>query len=303
MFRWIVRLLAIVVFVYGVVLVEAHYEMAQTRAALPLQKDLAAVSDGAEGPVRVRYINSGTQVGPDGRRGTYGGFLLEWADGRAFAIDLGMTKPTAIDFAASLELLGAEPVEAFGSFSEVLGDEAKKVAAVGFSHLHYDHTEGIRTICASRASRPGGAELAVYQVPDQYHRGNFGTWAGQQDVDEAGCATRRQLRSGPLYEVLGFPGLAAFGVGGHTPGSTVWVAKVGGKHWIFAGDVTNHFANLKNDVAKPLPYSTLLIPESRTRLHELRVWLSQLDDLDNFTVVVSHDLDRIAEVGIEIVPK
>ena len=145
--RWLSRLTFGLMVVFGLVLIEAHYEMYQTAPPVPPIEQLAAVSGGTDGPVRLRYINSGTQIWPGGDRGTYGGFLLEWADGRAFAIDVGMTKPVAVEFGASLELLGAGPVRALGSMAEVLRTDARRIEGVGFSHLHYDHTDGMGLLC------------------------------------------------------------------------------------------------------------------------------------------------------------
>ena len=295
---WLSRLIFGFMVLLGLVLIEAHYEMNQTAPPVPPIEQLAAVSGGTDGPVRLRYINSGTQIWPGGDRGTYGGFLLEWADGRAFAIDVGMTKPVAVEFGASLELLGAGPVRALGSMAEVLRTDARRIEGVGISHLHYDHPDGMGLLCKVHPEK-----LPVYQVPLQYRRGNFSTLLGEADLEEADCVVRIQLLDGPLYDIPGFPGLAAFPVGGHTPGSTIFVANVAGTRWVFAGDVTNNFQNLLDDVAKPLAYSVFLIPENRTRLHQLRIWLAEINERPEFEVLVAHDLDRIAEAGIEIVPR
>jgi hypothetical protein len=54
--------------------------------------------------------------------------------------------------------------------------------------------------------------------------------------------------------------MAAFAVGGHSPGSTAFVARAGVELFIPAGDVTNVYSNLMGNVPKGLVYSYLIVP-------------------------------------------
>lgn len=274
-------------------LLEAHLEMARITPELP---PLAAIRSLPEGPARLRYANSGTQRQSTGRSGTYGGFLLEWPDGRVFAIDVGMTHAGMQAFGDVLESIGAAPVETLGSMGEQLGPEAERIAGVAFTHLHTDHTEGMAELCAAN-----GGTLPVFQTPDQARRGNYATEPGREQIVASGCAALHELTGGPLIAIPGFEGLAAFAAGGHTPGSTGFVANVAGTLWIFAGDITNAMGDLLGNKPKEWYYSLLIIPESRDRLAELRPWLAELHATPGIEVVVSHDLDAIRAAGIELV--
>ena len=99
-------------------------------------------------------------------------------------------------------------------------------------------------------------------------------------------------------ELPGFPGLVAVAAAGHTPGSTVYAAAVGDRILVFAGDITNEFANLVNDVPKPWAYSAFVVPENRAHLGDLRRWLGGLEADPRFTVVVAHDLERMVAAGL-----
>jgi glyoxylase-like metal-dependent hydrolase (beta-lactamase superfamily II) len=285
----------------GAVLLEAHVEMQRLASAAPPLPERPALeaavvgAAGGRGPERIRYVNSGTQPWPEGRRGTYGGFLLEWADGRAFLIDVGMSREDTIAFGRVLELaLGAAPVRAHGSVGERLGSASRRVAGVAFTHLHSDHTDGMPELCEAI-----GRDVPVFQTPDQASRGNYGTEPARRVVAEAECTRFEELSGGPLHAVPGFPGLTALAAGGHTPGSTLYFADVAGTIWVIAGDISNAKQNLTNDVPKSAVYSYLIVPEARGRLGQLRRWLAALDAAPRYRVVVSHDLDAIEASGMQ----
>ena len=256
---------AAIVLVLGGILAEAHYEIQSIDPPVPTRAELvAAAAPRADGPTRIRFVNTSSQAMPDGRQGAHPGFLIEWAGGRAFLIDVGMDRPQAAEFGEPMEWLGAEPALAHGSVGEQMGDDAARIAGVAFTHLHFDHTGGMRELCDA-ADR----ELPVFQTPWQFERTNYGTGMGADDVRESGCAVRRRLGNddgAKHYAIPGFPGLHAIAAGGHTPGSTIYLARVGGKIWILSGDVTNTKPHLLEDLDKPLAYSLLIVPENRGRL-------------------------------------
>jgi glyoxylase-like metal-dependent hydrolase (beta-lactamase superfamily II) len=274
-------------------LAEAHWEIRGLVPVLPDRGALAALADAADGPVAVSTLNTASQRGPGRPTMAHPAFVLEWADGRLFLIDTGMDRAGALAFGAPMELLiGSEPIEPHGPPAEQLGDAARRVAGVAFTHLHHDHTGGLASLCVAV-----GRSLPVFQTPWQADRGNYTTRLGRTQLAAAGCARPERLAGGPLQPVPGFPGLAALPVGGHTPGSTVYFAHVKGHTWIFSGDVTNFRQALLDNRPKERVYSLLVTPEAPEPLETLRVWLAALDREPGFTVVVSHDADALAETG------
>ncbi len=273
---------------------EAHLEIRSLWPKLPDREALAELGAAGDGPVRLSYLNTASQSGPGSPPVGHPSFLLEWTDGRIFAIDTGMTPDGARAFGEPMELLlGSDPIEVFGSIGEQMGPAAARIGGVAFTHLHQDHTDGLASLCDGR-----DGELAVFQTTRQAERGNYTTAPGAAHLDAAACIRRERLTSGPLHEVPGFPGLAAIEGSGHTPGSTIFAARVGDTLWLFAGDVSNFQQNLLDDVAKPAVYSLLVTPESRGALAHLRRWLGERDAEPGVRVVVSHDVEAIAARGI-----
>lgn len=276
-------------------LLEAHWEIRRLAPVLPDDAALAAVAATAGGPVRVRYVVTASQGMPGGGRGAHSVFLVEWPDGRLFAIDAGMDREQAIAFGKPIEaLLDAQSIEPQGSLGEQLGAEAKRIRGVAFTHLHVDHTGGLATICGA-AKGP----VPVFQTPWQADFQNYTTSPGRDDVERATCARTQRLEgAGPLFPIPGFPGLFAMQAGGHTPGSTIFFAHVGGRTWVFSGDVTNAREALLENRPKERIYSLFIVPEAPEHLETLRVWLAGLDARPGFTVVVSHDGDALAASGL-----
>jgi glyoxylase-like metal-dependent hydrolase (beta-lactamase superfamily II) len=266
-------------------LLEAHREIRSVTPVLPARDELAAALDVPGGPVAIHYLNTATQRGGPGPTPIgHPAFLLEWADGRSFLIDVGMDRAGA---------LGSDPIEFHGSLADQLGASAEDVGGVAFTHLHADHTGGLAAVCAAL-----GHELDVFQTPWQADRGNYTTSPGRADIDDAGCVRMRRLEGGPLYGIPGFPGLVAVAGGGHTPGSTLFFARVGGSTWVLAGDVSNVQQALLSNHPKERIYSLLVTPEGPARLEELRRWLALLDAETDTHVLVSHDTDFIASSGM-----
>jgi len=275
-------------------LLEAHWEMRDIAPPLPELATLDARTRVSGAPVRVSYVNTATQRSTGPAAIGHPGFLLEWSDGRVFLIDVGMTPEQAVAFGRPMEwLLGAEPTETHGSLAEQLGSAVRRIEGVGFTHLHNDHTGGLASLCEA-IDRP----VPVFQTPEQSELENYTTGLGRRDIEAAECAVPRRLEGGPLFPVPGFPGLLAQSAGGHTPGSTIYFARVGDTTWVFAGDVTNSMESLRLNRPKPRVYSLFIVPENPERLDVLRRWLGDLDDRPGVEVVVSHDIDRIVESGI-----
>jgi glyoxylase-like metal-dependent hydrolase (beta-lactamase superfamily II) len=225
-------------------------------------------------------------------------FALEWANGRIFLIDLGMQRQDALAFGRPNQwLAGAEPIEAHRDVAAALGADRARVSGVGFTHLHSDHTAGAVALCRD-AMRP----IHVFYTPLQAIESNYTTRFGRGPIERAGCLEPRLLSLGPLHPVPGFPGLSVFATGGHTPGSQVFVAHLGGEErgrsLVFAGDLVNHWDGIRHNVPKPGWYSLWIVPEHTRRLDRLRRYLAELSERPGVTVLVSHDRGHLEAEGI-----
>ena len=118
----------------------------------------------------------------------------------------------------------------------------------------------------------------------------------------AACASRSLPDDVTLRTLPGFPGVAVIDAGGHTPGSEIILARVatadGVRSYAFAGDTVNQIDGIRHDVPKPFFYRTFLIPESETRLGELRPFLAALERERGFTILVSHDENALVATGL-----
>jgi glyoxylase-like metal-dependent hydrolase (beta-lactamase superfamily II) len=289
-------------------LIPAHLQIRAIDPPLPEIAALLGSVDVSKGPTRVRYVNSATQGTADGRDMGHIAFVLDWDDGRRFVIDVGMEPEVAIDFGRPLEtLLDSDPVIANGAVADLMGDGVATVGGFGFTHLHHDHTQGIVAFCRARQASSGRA-VPIYQTPFQFEQRNHTTDMGYAFIEEArrlpgsmGCATPTRLEEGPIesiHPVPGFPGLVAVPAGGHTPGSTLYLTRVEGRYWLFSGDVTNTRKELVENLPKPLIYSLLIVPEDTDRNERMRIWLRNLDERPDLTVVVSHDLTALGATSI-----
>lgn len=288
----LIVVLGIVLLAAALLVVPAHVQTRRIAPPLPDTDDLLALLSEPDAPVRVEYLTIASQ---DASLGTLGHtvFLVRWADGRSFAIDAGMDRESAAEFAELLQMMwGAGEGHFHGDLGEQLGEDAANVAGVGFTHLHIDHTQGLGTFCAVR-----GPGAAVYQTRWQAEEHNFNTTEGAEIV-ETSCLERRPLVGQALLRSNDFPGLGVVALGGHTPGSTLFAVAAGGRLWLFSGDTTNTKASIRDDVGKPFLYSYVLVPENTARTSELRRWLAELDAREEFTVIVSHDLDDIRSSGL-----
>ncbi len=99
-------------------------------------------------------------------------------------------------------------------------------------------------------------------------------------------------------EVDGFPGLGVVALGGHTPGSTLFVVAAKDRIWLLSGDIANSKADLLSNTGKGFLYSYLMVPENTARTEELRQWFAGLNSNVDMTVLVSHDLPDIEASGL-----
>ena len=278
----------------AVLLVPPHFQIRRIEPPLPERQAVLDAVATPGGPVSVGFVNTASQGVPTGSTMAHPAFVLEWPDGRRFLIDSGMEREAAVAFGEPLEwVMGADPARPHGSVGEQLGLGARRVAGVAFTHLHSDHAGGVASLCAAR-----DGDLAIFQTPLQADERNHTTDMGYDLLLEAGCGRFERFGGGPVYLTPDFPGLVAVAAGGHTPGSTIFFARVADHLWVFSGDITNSRAELEDDLPKLALYSLLIVPEHPERLSALRRWLREWDAEPDTAVVVSHDGDALAESGI-----
>jgi glyoxylase-like metal-dependent hydrolase (beta-lactamase superfamily II) len=291
--KWIVRIfiimLALALLALAALLLPAHLQVRSVSPILPSDGELLALR-GANSANKVSYIITSSQALERGQI-SHISIVVEWASGKRFLIDTGMSRSEALKFADLLKQLDSSAGSAtiYTTVSEALGSEVKDVAAVGFTHLHIDHIQGIENFCAVRGD---GAQLL--QLPSQRELQNFNTTQGA-DLLENSCLKRSDFsrsKGATLYQSNEFPGLGAFELGGHTPGSTLWAVAIADKVLLFSGDITNDKASISHNIDKPALYSYVLVPENTKRTAELRLWLKETDASAQFSVIVSHDLEN-----------
>lgn len=280
--RSLLGLLALVLLLLAWLVIPPQVQLRAVRPPLPeLDALLALRSD--EGPVSVHYLNSSSQRAP-GRSLAHPAYLLRWPDGRGFLIDAGMDREAAREFGKLLETMwGAEPAAFHGSVFDQLGNARTRLAGMGFTHLHIDHTQGAAAFCS------GSSAPTVFQTRAQRERQNRNTQEGAAIV--AQCPQSPALDGRQLTAVPGFPGLAVFTAAGHTPGSTLFVAALPERWLVFSGDITNSKGALLANAPKAWWYSYLAVPEDTARTAALRPYLAGLDADLRFAVIVAHDLD------------
>ena len=289
-FKWFGLIMLGALLVGGGLLIRAHLQVRSVSPALPRGADLLNVRSSA-GPVEVYYVTTSQQ---DLERGliSHNSVVVEWADGGLFVIDVGMDPTGANDFGDLMETMSGAtgPPTIHGTLAGLLGASVAKVKGVGFTHLHIDHTQGLTDFCVARG--PGAVAL---QTSAQRSLHNLHTSEGAELV-AGSCLEVVEMSGDGLVGDQRFPGIAAFPLGGHTPGSTLWVVAVAGRVLLFSGDITNSKLSIDRDIAKPWVYSYLIVPEDTDRTAEIRAWLRALDKEKAFSVVVSHDLASHASV-------
>jgi glyoxylase-like metal-dependent hydrolase (beta-lactamase superfamily II) len=300
----VVMLVLIAIVMLTSVLSSAHRQIRRVDPPLPDVAELLSSVSAGPGPTLVRYVNSASQRNAD--RGTMGhvAIVFDWEDGSRFIIDQGMDRTTAAEFGRPMEmLLGSEPLVPHGTVAEQMGRSVASVEALAFTHLHHDHTQGVVAFCREHAGW-----LPIFQTPLQFSERNHTTDMGYTFIEEAralpgsmDCAAPTPLDAGSLqsiYPLPGFPGIVAVPAGGHTPGSTLYLARVEDHYWLFSGDITNTRRELLENLPKASLYSWLIVPENTDRTRRLREWLRDLDERPDLTVIVSHDLTALERTAI-----
>jgi len=280
---------------YGVSYGPAQMQTLAIAPKLPSERELRQLLSVENGPVSIRYIVNASQevdasqgFGEEGLAHTI--FVVEWENGDLFLIDLGMDQETADEFAVWFtELLGAGDDEFNGDIANILGPDIAKVAGVGLTHLHEDHIQGIVPFCKAR-----GEGAILLQTEPQRDEHNFMT-EESADLVAGSCLERSPIQGGLVKTHPSFPGLGLVEIGGHTPGSTLIAVAVKGHLWLFSGDVFGTRKDLLEGKAKPLIYTTFIVPENRFQNSRLRPWLRELDAKEDIEVVVSHSLERTRE--------
>lgn len=276
----------------AVVLIPPHLQVRSVEPDLPDAAALRALLLIENGPVSLRYVETSSQRLPRGELG-HMVFLVEWANGNLFMIDAGMDREAAIEFGELMEsLAGAGKAVSHGTIAELIGEDVMRVMGVGYTHLHIDHTQGTIPFCEAR-----GPGASVFQTLWQTELHNFNTDEGAAIVSES-CLEAGTVHHGAVRMIDGFPGLGLVALGGHTPGSTLFVVAVGDRLWLLSGDISNTKADLLSDTGKGFLYSYLIVPEHTGRSRVLRNWLGGLDGDEDMTVIVSHDLADIAASGM-----
>ena len=294
--RQVLRALVVVLVSAGAlgtcVLVRAHRQIRSIDPAIPPAATIFALEPDPAGPISLHFINTASQGI------SHPAYLLGWPDGRLFMIDAGMNREDAAQFGRGLEfVMGTPPIVIHGSVDEHLGDAIERIGAVAFTHLHNDHTSGLVPVCNAI-----GHEITRFQTSVQVEQHNHTTAIGAAFLEEAGCAKPYVLEGPGPHDVPGYPGLVALAVGGHTPGSTVYIARLPDRTFVFAGDIHNVKAELLANRPKPWAYSTFFVPEDPERLERLRLWLAELDRDPETTVVVAHDVAAAEADGVAPYP-
>ncbi|MFT5209605.1 MAG: glyoxylase-like metal-dependent hydrolase (beta-lactamase superfamily II) [Flavobacterium sp.] len=296
MMRMLLKVLGILVALIGValavVLVPPHLQISKIEPSIPNISELKKLTEGVDGPKGVRYLITSSQQLP-GAVLSHSSFILDWANGTSFIIDVGMDQKEAIEFSKIMEYTGgAEPAIYHGNVAEILDEDIQAIKGMAFTHLHADHTQGISVFCEN-VSGP----VEAYQTGWQQKYHNFHTEDGAKLLANS-CLTPVSLSGDKIHQLDKFPGLLAVGLGGHTPGSTLFAFSIDGMLYLLSGDITNSKNEILTNQGKGFVYSTFLVPENTRRTEALRIWLAEVEAMIDVKVIVSHDLADIEASGI-----
>jgi glyoxylase-like metal-dependent hydrolase (beta-lactamase superfamily II) len=273
-----------------VLLLPAHLQVRDVDPALPSEQSLRALLAVENGPTRVRFVTTSSQQA-GARVLSHNSVIVEWANGDMLLIDPGMDAAAAIDFGELMKAMqSAEDPVIHGTISQLLGTDINRVKAVGFTHLHIDHAQGVINFCEAR-----GEGASALQTAYQTELHNFNTSEGAALVANS-CLQQEIVEGDGLVSFDQFPGLALYPLGGHTPGSTLFAVADSDRLLLFSGDITNTRDALVHDQPKPWLYSYLMVPENTDRTALLRDWLGELNQQEDVEVIVSHDLENMQSV-------
>ncbi len=295
--RWVLRIVGLVALLglvaLGARIVPAHLQIRRVAPRLPTLAELRSLASVAGGPASLRFVNTSSQALPEAVLG-HPVFLAEWPDGSLFEIDAGMDPAAAVQFGELLKwMAGAGEVTPAGSVPDLIGGAVARIRGIGFTHLHIDHSEGVKALCAAGPARGARA----YQGSAQARLRDPNTREGG-DLVEHSCFERVVLGDEGLLSMPDFPGLALVPLGGHTACSTMFAVAVNGHLWLLSGDIANSRSALLADRGKGFLYSYVLVPEDASRTALLRRYLAELDAEDDVTVIVSHDLGALRQSGL-----
>jgi len=317
MVKRILRILALALLAFVVLLAAglglAHRDIRGLGGPLPADEAVLALADAGDLPVRITAINTASQRGPrsavldTGRDPApdtpyvlgHASFIIEWSDGRHLLVDLGMEPSAALEFGAPFELIGAEPIV---PHPRAIADVGERVAegrlGLLFTHLHTDHVQGVGALCRTRSE--AGVEL--FQTSAQAETHNYTTRPGVALLDDVSCLRPTRLDDAPLAAVPGFPGVGVVHAAGHTPGSQVVLVTLREgerlRRVALLGDVVNCADGARHDVPKPAAYRTFIVPESDTRLGEVRRWAGELERRHGFELAPTHDQRALEALGL-----
>ncbi len=291
-FKIVLGIFFLVFLALAIFLIPPHLQTQAVEPDLPSEQALRDLMSVEDGPIAVHYVLSASQDVRGSKLG-HTSFLVEWANGTLFMIDAGMDAEGAAAFVELLKGIGGGGEgEFFGTVGDQLGSHLARVKGAGFTHLHIDHTQGITSFCETR-----GDGTALLQTDHQRDLHNFNTSEGAGLVTGS-CLSRGALNGTELLTNETFPGLGLVALGGHTPGSTLFVVGLKDRLWLFSGDTTNTKADLLTNTGKGFVYSGLLVPENTGRTQKLRLWLRSLNKNDDIDVIVSHDLRALQASGM-----
>jgi glyoxylase-like metal-dependent hydrolase (beta-lactamase superfamily II) len=291
-FKIVLGLFALAFLVVAIFLVPPHLQTQGVEPDLPDEQALRALTSEDDGPIAVHYILNASQD-VRGRALGHASFLVEWANGNLFMIDAGMDAEGAAAFEELLRGMGGGGEgEFFGTVADQLGSHLARVKGAGFTHLHIDHTQGISSFCQTRGN---GSTLLQTDFQRDLH--NFNTTEGAGLVADS-CLSKGTLEGTDVLTNEEFPGLGLVALGGHTPGSTLFVVGLNDHLWLFSGDTTNTREEIVSNTGKGFVYSVLLVPENTSRTQKLRLWLRGLNAKDDIDVIVSHDLGALQASGM-----
>lgn len=218
-------------------------------------------------------------------------YLFRWGDGTTAIADAGLAPDGARSFGRPTEFLGAEKTVC--GVAPFAGIDPARVRAAVFSHLHVDHIQGLRAVCAN------GSAIEIRISPEQADSDERFEVGGRGELEamaEAGCVRSKAFDLVDADSVApglaGLPGLHRVATPGHTPGSQLIIGFVRGdagtlRSVVVAGDVVNHRAGFRHDRPKPWWYRRLIVREVDDLQAENRHLLARLDAA-GFEILVDH---------------